>query len=99
MSKSKPHHAKSLPSEKPKSPRGRRPGQTPEPPLKQPTSVRRLLFTREQTAFALGGISVSSVIRLEQDGRLRKVRLRGLTGQVFNPVEDVEALAAGGGDA
>jgi hypothetical protein len=64
-------------------------------------SVRRLLYTREQTGEALGGISVSSVIRLEQLGKLRKVRPHGgldkegrPTGQVFNPVEDVEALAS-----
>jgi hypothetical protein len=74
--------------------RGRRPGRKPNPPQKQPSTVRRLLFTREQTAFALGGISVSSVIRLENEGKLGKVRLRGETGQVFNPVEDVEALAS-----
>jgi hypothetical protein len=39
------------------------------------TSIRRLLYTREQTGEALGGISISSVIRLEQDGCLSKVRL------------------------
>ena len=38
--------------------------------------------------------SISSVIRLENEGKLRKVRLRGETGQVFNPVADVEALAS-----
>jgi hypothetical protein len=56
--------------------------------------IRRLLYTRGQTGEALGGISVSSVIRLENEGKLRKVRLRGETGQVFNPVADVEALAS-----
>jgi hypothetical protein len=74
--------------------RGRPKGFTPNPPRKNPTAVRRLLYTREQTAEALGGISVSSVIRLENEGRLRKVRLRGETGQVFNPAGDVEALAS-----
>jgi hypothetical protein len=41
------------------------------------------------------------VIRLAREGKLSKVRLRGSSdkkgnaqGQVFNPVEDVEALAA-----
>ena len=43
-------------------------------------SVPRLLYTREQTGAALS-ISVSSVIRLEDDGRPRKVRLRGKTGR------------------
>ncbi len=57
-------------------------------------SVPRVLYTREQTGAALGGISISSVIRLENEGKLRKVRLRGTTGQVFNPAQDVETLAS-----
>ena len=61
---------------------------------RQRNEARRLLYTRGQTGEALGGISVSSVIRLENEGKLRKVRLRGETGQVFNPVADVEALAS-----
>lgn len=61
--------------------------------LERNGSVRQLLYTREQTGAALGGVSVSTVIRLENEGKLRKVRLRGLTGQVFNPAVDVEALA------
>ena len=63
-------------------------------PIKSKTPVRRLLYAREQTAEALGGISISSVIRLEREGRLSKVRLRGLSGKVFNPVDEVEALAS-----
>jgi len=78
----------------PRPRRGRRLGQTPQQIQKQPTTVRRLLYTREQSAYALGGISVSSVIRLEKEGLLGKVRLRGETGQVFNPAADVEALAS-----
>jgi hypothetical protein len=54
-------------------------------------SVQRLLYSREQTAEVLGGISISSVIRLERDGRLAKVRLRGA---VFHRCEDVHALAS-----
>ena len=76
-----------------KSPRrrGRPKGFTP----KAASSVRRLLCTRAQTGEALGGISVSSVIRLERQGSLSKVRLRGLTGQVFHRADQVEALAYG----
>lgn len=64
-------------------------------PGRAATTAPRLLYTREQTAQALGGISISSIIRLENDGRLRKVRLRGKTGQVFHNVSDIEALASG----
>jgi hypothetical protein len=78
----------------PKSKRNRRASPLPPEKPKAATSVRRLLYSREQTCEALGGISISSVIRLEREGRLSKVRLRGLTGKVFNPVEDVEALAS-----
>jgi hypothetical protein len=74
-------------------PVGRRKGQLIKPAQKAATTVRRLLYTRAQTGQALGGISVSSVIRLEQDGKLRTVRLRGESGQVFIPAADVEALA------
>ena len=78
-----------------KSPRrrGRPKGFTPNPPNKAASSVPRLLYTRAQTGEALGGISVSSVIRLERQGSLSKVRLRGLTGQVFHRADQVEALA------
>ena len=75
--------------------RGRPQGFIPNPPSKAPSSVKRLLYTREQTAECLGGISVSSLIRLERDGSLSKVRLRGLTGQVFHRADQVEALGAG----
>jgi hypothetical protein len=81
---------------KSKSRRGRRKGQSPTPVQKQPESVARLLYTREQTAYALGGVSIATIIRLENEGRLRKVRLRG-QGQVFNPSADVEALASAEG--
>ena len=57
-------------------------------------TVRPLLYSREQTGAALGGVSVSYVIRLENDKKLSKVRLRGPMSQVFNRVEEVEALAA-----
>ena len=95
MSESKRHAPKPVPPKPSSRRRGRPKGFTPKPPNKAATSVRRLLLTRQQTAEALGGISVSSVIRLEKDGRLSKVRLRGLTGQVFNRADEVEALALG----
>ena len=57
-------------------------------------SARPLLYPRELTAAVLH-CSISTVIRLEKEGRLRTVRLRGETGQVHHPVEDVEALASG----
>jgi hypothetical protein len=59
-------------------------------------SARPLLYPRELTAAVLH-CSVSTVIRLEKEGRLRTVRLRGETGQVHHPVADVEALAYGEG--
>jgi len=59
-------------------------------------SVRRLLYSREQTAEVLGGISIPTIIRLENEGRLSKVRLHGVTSKVFHKVEEVEALASGG---
>ena len=55
--------------------------------------VRKLLYTREQSADALS-VSISTVIRLEREGRLSKVRLRGESGRVHNPVAEVEALVA-----
>jgi DNA-binding XRE family transcriptional regulator len=54
--------------------------------------VERLLYSREQTAEALGGVSNMTIVRLENDRKLRKVRLRGGAGKVFHLVEDVLAL-------
>ena len=53
----------------------------------------KLLFTRRQSADALS-CSISTIVRLEREGQLSKVRLRGKTGQVHNIVEEVEALVA-----
>jgi hypothetical protein len=54
-----------------------------------------LFYTRRQTAHVLGYKSVASVIRLEQEGVLRAYRHRPRpTGQVFNAVAEVHALAA-----
>ena len=48
-------------------------------PPREPSSlstVERLLFSRQQTAFALGDISIATVQRLENAGLLDKVRTR-----------------------
>jgi hypothetical protein len=65
----------------------------------QPTigPVERLLYSRAQTAHALGGISIATVIRHENAGRLDKVRPAGSpNGAVFHRAEQVRKLAEGG---
>jgi hypothetical protein len=52
----------------------------------------RLLFTREQVAALLGGVSIATIRRLEQRGQLHPVRLTPRTGQVFHRAEDVQRL-------
>jgi hypothetical protein len=53
----------------------------------------RLLYTRRQVAELLGGVDVSTVRRLEREGRLTPIRLTGRkTGQVFLRAEDVRKL-------
>ena len=66
------------------------------PETSKPTSVRRLLFTRQQTSEVLS-CSIPTVIRLENAGRLDKVRLdpNKPTSEVRHRVEQVEALARG----
>ena len=60
-------------------------------------AVDQLLYSRRQTAHALGGISIATVIRLENRGLLTKVRLAGVpSGAVFHRAEQVRALAEGG---
>ena len=62
----------------------------------QPPDPGALLFTRRQSAKKLS-CSVMKIIRLENAGLLRKVRLPpGSTGKVFNPAADVLVLAQGG---
>jgi hypothetical protein len=57
-------------------------------------AVETLLYSRQQTAKALGGISVATVIRMEDRGLLDKVRFAGEeTGPVFHRVEQVRELA------
>jgi hypothetical protein len=46
--------------------------------------IEQLLYTRRQTGRALGGISVATVIRLENKGLLDKVRLTGGSGEMFH---------------
>jgi hypothetical protein len=65
----------------------------------QPTigAVERLLYSRAQTAHALGGISIATVQRMEARGLLDKVRLAGSpNGAVFHRAEQVRKLAEGG---
>ena len=60
-------------------------------------SVERLLYSRRQTAHALGGISIATVLRHENAGRLDKVRPAGSpNGAVFHRIEQVRKLAEGG---
>jgi hypothetical protein len=62
-------------------------------------AVQPLLYSRVQTSRALGGISVATIIRLENAGLLTKVRLGNLpTAQVYHRVSEVHALAQAGGD-
>ena len=58
-----------------------------------PPSSDPLLYTREQVATLLGGISTATIRRMERAGRLRPIRLTGRnTGQVFFKASDVHAL-------
>jgi hypothetical protein len=59
-------------------------------------AVEQLLYSRRQTAKALGGISIATVQRLEARGLLDKVRLAGsANGAVFHRASQVHALAEG----
>jgi hypothetical protein len=55
--------------------------------------VEKLLYSRQQTAYALGGISIATVQRMENALLLDKVRPLGSRGAVFHRVEQVHALA------
>lgn len=60
----------------------------------------RLLYTRAQVAELLGGVSISTIARLERDGRLKRVRLsRSPSAMVFFRAKDVNALVEEVGDA
>jgi hypothetical protein len=59
-------------------------------------SFEQLLYSRAQTAHALGGISIATVQRMEARGLLDKVRLAGSSnGAVFHRAEQVRKLAEG----
>jgi hypothetical protein len=60
--------------------------------LKLESQSNKLLLTRKQAAERLGGISVSTIVRLEQEGRLQPVRLTPRSGQVFYRATDLEML-------
>jgi len=58
-------------------------------------AAERLLFSREQTAEVLGGVSIATIRRLEREGRLKPIRLsRSPTAMVFFRASDVQALIA-----
>ena len=60
-------------------------------------AVEQLLYTRRQTAKALGNISVATVRRLEAAHKLDVVRLAGSpNGVAFHRAAQVRALAKGG---
>lgn len=54
----------------------------------------RLLYTRAESAAALN-VCTRTIIRLEESGRLSRVRLAGAgnKGRVYNPCDEVHALA------
>lgn len=65
---------------------------------RKPVLPPPLLYSREQTAAALGGVSTMTVIRLEQAGLLDPIKLAGSrNGHTFYAVAQVHALAAGQG--
>jgi hypothetical protein len=72
-----------------------------KPKPKDAYTVRRLLYSREQAGHALGGVSISTVIRLEREGVLTPIKLlpKRTSAQTFYRVEEVEALAGGRDDA
>jgi hypothetical protein len=53
---------------------------------------RAALSSRAHTAQTLD-VSTRTVRRLEDLGKLTRIRLTGETGAVFHPIEEVEALA------
>jgi hypothetical protein len=60
-------------------------------------AVEQVLYTRAQTAKALGDISIATVIRLENRGVLDKIRPSGSpSGAVFHRAKQVHQLAESG---
>jgi hypothetical protein len=66
----------------------------------KPTPLTPLLVSRADAAVMLGGVSVMTLIRLEQRGELQPIRLNraAKAGAVFYRYTDLVALAEGGGD-
>jgi hypothetical protein len=65
-------------------------------PVPAAEPVQPLLVNRHRAAKMLGGISTSTLIRMEQHGKLKPIRLSGHPSSVvFYRVEDVERLARG----
>ena len=44
---------------------------------------QRLIYSRKQAGALLGGISISQLTRLENEGKLKSVRFGGSRGQAF----------------
>jgi len=62
-------------------------------------TIEQLLYSRAQTARALGSVSIATVQRMEKRGLLNIVRIAGTPkgkGAVFHRAEQVRALAKGG---
>jgi hypothetical protein len=82
---------------KPRRGRPAKPLPVAQPKPKDAYTVRRLLYSRGQVAHALGGVSISTVIRLEREGVLTPIKLlpKRTSAQTFYRVDEVEALASG----
>ena len=53
-------------------------------PPEQTNPYERLLYSREQVADLLGGVSINTIRRLESEGRLKPIRLsKSPTAMVF----------------
>ena len=77
--------------QKEKTGRSRRAG--PRQQSSSVVAVERLLYSREQTAHALGGVSVATIQRLENAGKLDKSGWAG-DQNVFHRVEQVQRAGA-----
>lgn len=52
-----------------------------------------LLYSRKEAARLLGNVSIATIIRLEQQGRLKPIRLsRSPSAQIFFKASDLIAL-------
>lgn len=76
------------------------PSEIPNPEIRgqaNPAPDAQLLFSRDQVCKILGGVSRPTVVRLEESGRLRPVRLNPdkATAKVFYRRADVMALIEG----